>query len=68
MNKTKKVADHVFDMVDRLDSKLSKAAEMSSFEYVCSRSFFPSRQMQITRTLKELKNVFCRFEGAREDE
>lgn len=59
MNKRKEAADHVFDMVDRLDTKLSKVAEMSDFKYVCSRSFFPNRQMQITRTLKELKNVFC---------
>jgi len=68
MNKTKKAADKVFDMVDKLDSRLNKEVEFNNFRYICSRLFFPSRQMQITRTLKELKNVFCRFEGARDDE
>lgn len=62
MNKRKEVADHVFDMVDRLDSKLNKSAEMLDYNYICSRSFFPSRRMQVIRTLKELKNVFCHDE------
>lgn len=57
--KIKNVADHVFDMVDSIDTKLSKKTVIDSLTHVASLSFLPSHQMiQMIRTQRELKEIF----------
>lgn len=59
MKKTKNVADRIFDVVDKLDSKLSNKTVIDSLSYVASLSFLPSHQMiQMIRTQRELKEIF----------